>query len=331
MVGGGLSLRIKNMGRMIQSEMWEDEFFTSMPIFDRLLWVGLITSCADDQGRLQDSAAMVRSKVFPVDDISIKQVSDGLDRFYISGKIARYIADQHKCIQIINWWKHQKPQWAGKSIYPPCEQWIDRLRYHAAKNEIITINWDKTGGFPIGYIADYIDGKVKNDVNGDVKGDDDCNDDNISPENAPAKPEPEYEPFNNQADMPQSFVDEDNPKPKKSRIPQSQIDIAEYIASSFGIKVPICQTKKDYGAMAVTWWAPIKEMLRQTDGDIFECQDLIDKTITLYRSNKLTMSSPKSLFNGFMGELAKKKNPHTSVQSSNDAILKQAMEGLHGS
>jgi len=155
------------MGRMIHAAMWEDEFFTSMSLFDKLLWIGLITVCADDQGRLQDSPGMIRSKTFPVDDIPLDDISAGLDRFYKDGKIERYIAGKHKCIQIVNWWKHQKPQWAGKSIYPPCNKWVDRERYHAAKNEIVNINWDKDGGFPPDYIGCYIAGKVKSEVKGE--------------------------------------------------------------------------------------------------------------------------------------------------------------------
>ena len=157
------------MGRMIHAAMWEDEFFTSMPQFDKLLWIGLITVCADDQGRFQDSAAMIRSKVFPVEDIPLTDINAGIARFKKDGKTAHYIAGKHKCVQIVNWWKHQKPQWAGKSIYPPCDGWVDRMRYHAAKNEIVNINWDQGGGFPDGYIDGYIDGKVKSDVKSDVK------------------------------------------------------------------------------------------------------------------------------------------------------------------
>jgi len=114
---------------------------------------------------------MVRSKVFPVDDIPVSQISDGLNRFNKDGKIVRYIADKHKCIQIVNWWKHQKPQWAGKSIYPPCENWTDRERYHTTKNDICNVNWNSEGGFPSDYIARYIDGKVNNDVKYEVKSD----------------------------------------------------------------------------------------------------------------------------------------------------------------
>lgn len=143
--------------RMVTSQLWEDEFFTALPLLDRLLWIGLVTVCADDQGRMQDSPAMVRSKVFPIDDIQLSVIDQALARFASDGKIIRYQAGKHKCIQIANWWKHQTPRWAARSIYSPPEGWLDRERYHIAKNEIIETNWKEKGGFLNSYIDGYID------------------------------------------------------------------------------------------------------------------------------------------------------------------------------
>lgn len=150
---------------MITSETWEDEFFTGLSMFNRLLWIGLITSAADDQGRMQDNAALLRSKVFPLDDVSLADIEAGLSIFCKAHKIERYIANGKKCIQIIAWWKHQTPRWAGHSILPNPVGWVDRERYHGPENKLITNNWDSTGG----YIADY----TINDVKDDVKDDDD--------------------------------------------------------------------------------------------------------------------------------------------------------------
>jgi hypothetical protein len=157
------------MGRMIRAEMWEDDFFAFMPVFDKLLWIGLITVCADDQGRLQDHPAMIRSKAFPVDDIELNKISETVNRFVDSGKVVRYIVDGHKCLQIVNWWKHQKPQWAGRSNYPAPDGWVDRERYHTTGNEIVTTNWKSDGG----YIANYIACKLPSDIK--VNGDTDTN------------------------------------------------------------------------------------------------------------------------------------------------------------
>lgn len=146
--------------RMVTSQLWEDEFFTALPLLDRLLWIGLVTVCADDQGRMQDSPAMIRSKVFPVDDIQLSVIDQALARFESESKIIRYQAGKHKCIQIANWWKHQTPRWAARSIYSPPEGWLDRERYHITKNEITETNWKEKGGFPNSYTDPYIDGYI---------------------------------------------------------------------------------------------------------------------------------------------------------------------------
>jgi hypothetical protein len=147
---------------MLSSHIWEDEFFTNLCIFDRLLWIGLISACADDQGRMIDNPGLIRSKIFPVDDISIEDINNGLNRFVESGRIVRYIANNKKAIQLTNWWKHQNPRWATRSLLPTPDGWADRERYHAKGNEIISTNWNYSGGFSSYLIKDKVN--VKDEV-----------------------------------------------------------------------------------------------------------------------------------------------------------------------
>lgn len=142
--------------RMVSGQTFEDEFFTVLPLFDRLLWLGQITACADDQGRFQDNAALIRSRVFPMDDIQLEDISNALNRFADSGKITRYVANGKKLIQIVNWWKHQQPNWAMKSVYPPPPGWMDRERYTSTNRNIVSVNWDKPGGYEKDYIHEYV-------------------------------------------------------------------------------------------------------------------------------------------------------------------------------
>ncbi len=178
--------------RMITSDIWEDDFFTSLTIFERLIWIGLITNCADDQGRFQDNVNLIASKLFPMEEVDRKNIEQALEKFASLGKLCRYTARGKKLAQIVNWWKHQKPRWAGKSNYPPPDGWIDRERYHIDSKTICDSNWDKSGGFSEdyieGYIGDYIKPSTPTDVNGDVNvnGDDDVNGDGDS-DNARAR------------------------------------------------------------------------------------------------------------------------------------------------
>lgn len=175
--------------RMITGDIWEDDFFNTLCHFARLLWVGLITGCADDQGRLQDNILLICHKIFPMENIPVHQAEDALNSYAEAGKIVRYTANGKKLIQITNWWKHQTPRWAGKSNYPPPEGWTDRERYHTTGNKIVEKNWKSTGGYIANCTGDYIAGYSTNDVN--VNGDDEY----IAPTAQESEPpEPEQQP-----------------------------------------------------------------------------------------------------------------------------------------
>lgn len=161
--------------RMIISEMWEDDFFVNLSFLHRLIWIGIITACADDQGRFQDNPNLIKARIFPMDNFEPNDIEKALVEFYKAHKVVRYIADCKHVIQIVSWWKHQTPQWAGKSIFKPPKGWIDRERYHGKENKIHTLNWELPGGYPDGYIADYIEGFTINDVNGEGEGEGDVN------------------------------------------------------------------------------------------------------------------------------------------------------------
>ena len=154
--------------RMINGDTWEDEFFTTLSIFNRLLWIGIITKLADDQGRLRDNAALIRSNIFPLDDIPLNDIEEAIQLFSIDGRIVRYKKNGKKLIQIVNWWKHQRPRWASASNYPAPDGWTDRYRYHGEGNKIIEDNWNSIGG----YIADSIVCEDESDIKDEVKDED---------------------------------------------------------------------------------------------------------------------------------------------------------------
>jgi DnaD/phage-associated family protein len=134
--------------RMITSDIFEDEFFINLDMTGRVLWFGLVARCADDQGRLQDNSILIKSQVFPADEMTRNAVEKLLDQFQESKRILRYQIGDKRMIQILNWWKYQTPSWAGRSKYPAPEGWLDREKYHGANGQgVINLNWDKNGGY----------------------------------------------------------------------------------------------------------------------------------------------------------------------------------------
>lgn len=162
--------------RMIASNIFTDEFFCELSITERLLWIGLIAQCADDQGRLQDKPNLINSRIFPDDGLPIETINNGLDKFATSKKIIRYSIGNKNLIQITKWWTYQTPSWAAASIYPHPPDWTDRVKVHVAGNKVHTENWETPGGYltslptAVGTpLPTAVPTGIK-DVKGDVKG-----------------------------------------------------------------------------------------------------------------------------------------------------------------
>ena len=168
--------------RMINSDMFEDENFITFDDVTRLVWIGLITKCADDQGRLQDNVLLIKAQLFPADKKTASRIGQSVEALVKSGMLSRYEKEGKTLLQINNWWKHQTPSWASSSNYPAPDYWVDKEKYHSKGKTIVSNNWDQPGGYVdnpgaddtqlhSGYVATTLE-LHSQDVNGDVKGDD---------------------------------------------------------------------------------------------------------------------------------------------------------------
>lgn len=126
--------------RVINCDIFEDEWYGLLEFFEQQLWIGLFARMADDQGRLLDNPIAISNYVFLYKSVDPKNVNDALDKFFNDGKIIRYKKDGKKLIQIKRWWENQKPQWANESKYPPPDGWSDRIRTRL-NNKYIVKNW----------------------------------------------------------------------------------------------------------------------------------------------------------------------------------------------
>lgn len=160
--------------RLIDEKIRSSQSFSGLNYRQRDLWQGLIET-ADDQGRMPGVPTKVRSLVWSYDDISPHEVASDLKILADQKFILLYSVNGFEYLQIINWWVYQTPEWAGKSDHPSPEGWTDRIRYHGKGNVIISINWDKKGGFcqlstelPTDKVVSYQ--STGGDVNGDVNG-----------------------------------------------------------------------------------------------------------------------------------------------------------------
>ena len=118
--------------RMIYQDFFEDDYFGMMSHTAGMLWIGLISAVADDQGRMLDNADMINAKVFMFNHIDKKELCSYLDSFRIANKIVRYEKDGKHLIQIVKWWTYQTPAWASPSRFPPPDGWVDRVKCHVS-------------------------------------------------------------------------------------------------------------------------------------------------------------------------------------------------------
>jgi DnaD/phage-associated family protein len=176
---------------MISAELFEDDLIGTMAMINRLVWIGLITAVADDQGRMLDNTAIIRARVFPYDrDITDETIERCLAELADNVKVFRYQVGNKRMIQIARWWRYQTPSWASPSKYPAPAGWVDRCKYHAAGNKIITANWDRPGGFsevpsgqPSRLSSVLSSGINEGEGEGEVKGDGEVKADLLPPEN----------------------------------------------------------------------------------------------------------------------------------------------------
>lgn len=94
-------MRARNIkpGFFHNDELAECDFAT------RLLFAGL-WCMADREGRLEDRPKKIKMHVFPADDVNIEAALEELSR---RGLIVRYEAHGIRCIEVVNFLKHQNP------------------------------------------------------------------------------------------------------------------------------------------------------------------------------------------------------------------------------
>jgi len=156
--------------RMIDPQIWQSETFAGLTLRQRLLFIGLFSN-ADDQGRLRGHPSLIRSMVFPYEDVSLADIKTDLAAIAGVESIVVYPVDGKDCIQIVKWWQYQAPQWAYPSKIEAHPLWTDRLRYRK-NNQIQKQGWDTSGGFlSIEEIEAIVDDDITQEPNGRHLGD----------------------------------------------------------------------------------------------------------------------------------------------------------------
>lgn len=123
--------------RDLKPEFFTDEDISNLEPLVRLFFQGLWTQ-ADRQGRLPDRPKQLKTLILPYDTLdpnkALKTLAEPKEH---SGKpfIYRYIANNCKYIQIVNWNKHQKPHNSEVNSIIPLSTEVYSMLYSIDKKD----------------------------------------------------------------------------------------------------------------------------------------------------------------------------------------------------
>lgn len=103
--------------RNIKPEFFTSESVSVLPLRARLTWIGLWTHC-DNHGRTRDNVKLIKAAVWPLDDVSLKDIEDDLATLTDHGRIVRYGVAGKRYLVITNWGEHQYGAFKGDPKYP---------------------------------------------------------------------------------------------------------------------------------------------------------------------------------------------------------------------
>lgn len=92
--------------RTIKPGFFTSEDVSALPMRARLTWIGLWTHC-DDQGRAKDNGKLIKAAVWPLDDVSLRDIEEDLATLADHGRIVRYEVDGRRYLAVTNW-GHQR-------------------------------------------------------------------------------------------------------------------------------------------------------------------------------------------------------------------------------
>lgn len=103
--------------RSIKPNFFKSEDVSSLPFRARLTWVGLWTQC-DDHGRYKDSVRLIKGDIWPLDDVSLRDIEEDLSILEEQRRLVRYEVDGKRYLAIVNWHAHQAINRPGKPKHP---------------------------------------------------------------------------------------------------------------------------------------------------------------------------------------------------------------------
>ncbi len=103
--------------RMIKSEIWSDPRFIQLTHTQRLIVIGL-RHYSDDDGRFRNHPALIRSAIFPFDDISLSDIEQAMKLLSDLGFVELWSTNGQDFGFVIGWYDEQKVAYPTASSFP---------------------------------------------------------------------------------------------------------------------------------------------------------------------------------------------------------------------
>ena len=273
----------------------------------QLLWTWMIPHI-DVQGRFYGEATIVRSLVFPRQQVDTQEVEDYLDEMHKAGLLVRYQVDGEQYLYFPNFSKHQVglrvdrespsniPPWSGEAT-PTKEQ------NRRATPEAVQSN----------------DGATPEAVPHKSK----VSKDKISKANQPSAQNLKPTPDRDYLDL----VLETKAAQDKRKYPITYL--TETAAQLLGLKM-VPNHKFDE-----LWESPITDLLAQADGDIDRVEAALRAAVQEGQANNMTMTTPNSLHGIALKALAQGNRAESyddilARQKAREAEIEQEIIAMRG-
>jgi DNA replication protein DnaD len=103
--------------RMIDPNFWMSEDVGKLSIFERLMLIGMFSN-ADDEGKGRANLPLLRSMIFPYDDVQISEMETAISNVRKFIHLDLYEVDGNKYYKFERWKKWQRVDKPSKSIIP---------------------------------------------------------------------------------------------------------------------------------------------------------------------------------------------------------------------
>jgi hypothetical protein len=119
--------------RIIKESICTSESIDQLTWFEEVFFYRLIVNC-DDYGRMDARPAILKSRLFALKDITLKQIEGALNKLSTVGMVLVYEYDHKPYLQLVSWKYHQQIR-TQKSKYPSPDE-ADRNCNQLISNDI---------------------------------------------------------------------------------------------------------------------------------------------------------------------------------------------------